>query len=81
MQKFIYVTYIKTTPERLWQALTDNEVMRQYWFGAQADCNWAPGSPWNLHFSNGVTMDSGEILEIEPPRRLVIKWRHEFFPE
>jgi uncharacterized protein YndB with AHSA1/START domain len=78
---FIYVSYIRTTPEKLWWALTDAEFMKQYWFGVHAESQWTPGSPWRLIFSDGRVADSGEILEADPPRRLVIKWRNEFKPE
>ena len=43
--KFVYVTYIRTTPERLWAALTDPQTIRQYWFGMTAECDFKPGSP------------------------------------
>lgn len=78
---YVYVTYIRSTPERVWSALTDAEFIRQYWFGMDVRCDWKPGSPWQLSFSDGRVADSGEILEADPPRRLVIKWRNEFRPE
>lgn len=78
---FVYVTYIRTTPEKLWSALTDPEFMKQYWFGMHAESDWKLGSPWRLIFSDGRVADAGEILESDPPRRLVIRWRNEFKPE
>ena len=78
---FVYVTFIRTTPERLWSALTDPQFMRQYWFGVHADTDWTVGSPWQLVFADGRIADTGEIVEADPPRRLVIKWRNEFRPE
>ena len=45
---FVYVTYIRTTPERLWSALTDAEFMKQYWFGVHCESKWTAGSPWKL---------------------------------
>jgi uncharacterized protein YndB with AHSA1/START domain len=74
---FVYVTYIRTTPEKLWSALTDAEFMRQYWFGMHCECQWTPGSSWKLVSSSGQVLDSGEIIEAEPPRRLVIRWQHQ----
>jgi uncharacterized protein YndB with AHSA1/START domain len=44
-------------------------------------CDFRPGSPWSLSFEDGRVADTGEILEAEPPRRLVIRWRNEFRPE
>jgi uncharacterized protein YndB with AHSA1/START domain len=78
---FVYVTYIRTTPERLWSALTDAEFIRQYWFGMRAESQWTAGSPWKLVSRDGRTYDAGEIVEAEPPRRLVIRWQHRNKPE
>ncbi|HEY6517488.1 MAG TPA: SRPBCC family protein [Steroidobacteraceae bacterium] len=78
---FMYVTYIRTTPEKLWSALTDPATMKQYWFGMHQDSDWLPGSAWKLVFPDGRIADSGEVVEAERPRRLVIKWRNEFKPE
>jgi uncharacterized protein YndB with AHSA1/START domain len=78
---FVYVTYIKTTPERLWSALTTREFTQQYWLGAYCESDWKPGSPWKLAFADGRLADAGEIVEVDPPRRLVIKWRNEWKAE
>ncbi len=78
---FVYVTYIRTTPEKLWSALTDAEVMKQYWFGMHAESQWTAGSPWKLVSEKGEIFDTGEIIEAEPPRRLVIRWQNQFRPE
>jgi uncharacterized protein YndB with AHSA1/START domain len=80
-EQFIYVTYIRATPEKLWQALTDQTFVRQYWFGMTQDCSWEKGAPWVLKFEDGRIADAGEVLEADPPRRLVLKWRHELIPE
>jgi len=50
---FVYVTYIRTTPEKLWEALTDPQFIQQYWLGATAACSWKKGSPWKLVFPDG----------------------------
>ena len=78
---FVYVTYIRTTPEKLWSALTDAQFMKQYWFGVHGESQWKPGSPWKLVSRDGQILDSGEIVEAEPPRRLVIRWQHQNKPE
>ena len=78
---FVYVTYIAATPEQVWQALTDPQAIRKYWFGITAECDWKPGSPWRLKFQDGRTADSGEVIEAIPHKRLVLKWRNEFKPE
>jgi uncharacterized protein YndB with AHSA1/START domain len=77
----MYVTYIRTTPEKLWSALTDPATMKQYWFGMHQESDWLPGSAWKLVFPDGRIADAGEVVEAERPRRLVIKWRNEFKPE
>lgn len=78
---FMYVTYIRTTPEKLWSALTDAATMRQYWFGMHQASDWLVGSAWQLIFPDGRIADAGEVIEADRPRRLVIKWRNEFKPE
>ena len=79
---FVYVTYIRTTPQKLWSALTtDTEFMKQYWFGMHCASDWTAGSSWKMVSPEGVIYDSGEILEAEPPRRLVIRWQHQKSPE
>ncbi len=78
---FVYVTYIRTTPERLWSALTDPEFMKQYWFGMRCESGWTVGSPWKLVAPDGEIYDAGEIVEADPPRRLVIRWQHQKQPE
>ena len=78
---FVYVTYIRTTPERLWSALTDPAEMRRYWFGNHCESAWRAGSPWTMVRGDGVVVDDGEIVESDPPRRLVIRWQHRNKPE
>ena len=78
---FVYVTYIRTAPEKLWSALTDPEVMKEYWFGCRCESEWTAGSPWKLVYADGSIADSGEIVEAEPPRRLVIRWQNQLKPE
>jgi uncharacterized protein YndB with AHSA1/START domain len=79
---FVYVTYIRTTPEKLWSALTnDVNFMKQYWFGTHCDSQWTPGSSWKMVSPDGSVSDAGKIVEAEPPRRLVIRWQHQKKPE
>jgi len=78
---FVYVTYIRATPERLWSALTDPEFMKQYWFGMHCESEFTTGSPWKLVNDSGEVWDAGEIVESDPPRRLVIRWEHQMRPE
>jgi uncharacterized protein YndB with AHSA1/START domain len=78
---FVYVSYIRTTQEKLWSALTDPEFMKQYWFGNRCESGWTAGSPWKMVSGDGAVLDAGEIVEAEPPRRMVIRWRHQHKPE
>jgi uncharacterized protein YndB with AHSA1/START domain len=79
---FVYVTYIRTTPEKLWSALTrDVEFMKQYWFGTHCQSEWTAGASWKMVRADGSICDAGEIIESEPPRRLVIRWQHQDKPE
>ena len=77
---FVYVTFIRTTPDKLWEALTDPQFIRQYWFGTTVECGWKKGSPWKMVGSDGRLVDTGEILEIDPPRRMIIRWQNEWNP-
>jgi uncharacterized protein YndB with AHSA1/START domain len=78
--RFAYVTYIRTTPEKLWRALTDPEFTRKCWFDTWQDCEWKKGASWKIVAPDGRVADSGEVLEIDPPRRLVLKWQHQLKP-
>ena len=80
-EKFIYVTYIRTTAEKLWDALTKPEFNREYWFGSHQDCRWEQDANWELRRADGTLTDSGHVLEIDRPHRLVLSWRNEFRPE
>lgn len=79
--RFVYVTYIRTTPATLWRALREPEFTRQYWVGTWQESTWQPGASWRNMIPDGRVADSGEVLEIEPQRRLVLSWRNEFVPE
>lgn len=72
--EFVYVTYIRTTPEHLWQALTDPAFTARYW-GATYDTNWTKGSTYGLTQAGVRVDDPGQvILESDPPRRLSYTW-------
>lgn len=69
--RFVYVTYIRTTPERLWQALTTAEFSRQYWWGREVESDFRPGSPIRYRYDDGAELDiEGEILAADPPALL-----------
>ena len=79
--RFVYVTYIRTTPEKLWAALTQPEFTKQYWFGVTMKSEWKAGASWEMAYDDGRVMDAGEIVEADPPRKLVMRWNHQFRPE
>jgi uncharacterized protein YndB with AHSA1/START domain/DNA-binding transcriptional ArsR family regulator len=77
---FVYTTYIETTPERIWQALTDPAFTDRYW-GATFDTDWKPGSTMTWHQFGVTIADPGQVvLESEPYRRLSYTW-HSFPPD
>ncbi len=79
--EFVYVTYIRTTPEKLWRALTEPEFTRKFWVATVQECEWKVGAPWKLLAPDGRVADAGEVLEIDLPRKLVLSWQNHLFPE
>ena len=68
----VFEIYIKTTPERLWQAITDDAMRQRYNFGVGVQSDWKPGSPYQgFHPGAGIAIAEGENVEVDPPRRLV----------
>lgn len=77
---FVYVTYIRILPEKLWHALTTPEIIQQYRFGMKVESEWKIGSTWRM-YADGSLMDSGEILASVSHQRLVLSWLNEWKPE
>jgi uncharacterized protein YndB with AHSA1/START domain len=72
---FAYAMHIKTTPEKLWEALTSNEFWQEYWGGVwRVESNWRAGSPLKFFTGDGKFFSQGEILESDPPKRLSYTW-------
>lgn len=69
--RHVYTVYVRATPERLWAAITDPEATRRYYYGTLVQSDWQPGSAMRYVYPNGSLAADGEILEIDPPRRLV----------
>src|SRR5437867_8866297 len=68
----VFEIYIKTTPERLWEAITDTELRSQYSFGVRVNSDWTAGSRYEgVHPMADGLLSEGENLEVDPPRRLV----------
>jgi len=72
----VFEIYIKTTPERLWEAITDSELRSRYSFGVGVSSDWTPGSRYEaVHPQSATPISEGENLEVDPPRRLVQSFR------
>src|SRR5918995_1105296 len=72
----VFEIYIRTTPERLWEAITDHEMRRKYQFGVGVISDWTPGSRYEgVHSQAPAAIFEGENLEVDPPRRLVQTFR------
>lgn len=79
---YVYVTYIATTPEKLWQALHDVDLMREWWVDPKAGCarvnvsDWQPGSRWEHTRvdGSGIVDIVGKVVDNTPPRRLEFTW-------
>lgn len=77
-ERFVYVTYIASTPDKVWTALLESDVTRKYWGGHVnvPTSGWKKGSQWKhiADSGNGTVRVVGEVLEIVPQRRLVLSW-------
>ena len=67
----VFEVFIKTTPERLWEAITDPKLRARYSFGVETHSDWTPGSEYKAGVPGVVEIGAGENLEVDPPRRLV----------
>ena len=78
----VFEIYIRTTPERLWEAITDPDIRAKYNFGARVESDWTAGSPYLMaHPGAADPLGEGENLEVDPPRRLVQSMRALWGPE
>ncbi len=67
----VYEIYIRTTPERLWRAITDGSDTARYSYGTAVSSTWQPGAPMTYSYPDGTLAAEGVVLEADPPRRLV----------
>ncbi|MBV9990493.1 MAG: SRPBCC family protein [Alphaproteobacteria bacterium] len=81
MTRFVYVTYIRATPDAVFDALTRPEFTTRYWAGTTQTSEWKAGAALGVHTPDGRLWDSGEVLEIDRPRKLVMRWLNEGFAE
>jgi uncharacterized protein YndB with AHSA1/START domain len=71
--EFVYTTYIETSAEKLWHALTDGDFTERYWFGHRVASDWKAGSPYAFA-KQGTPTIKGKVLISDPPRRLAYTW-------
>src|ERR1700680_2148203 len=71
--EFVYTTYIETSVEKLWEALTDGDFTERYWFGHRVTSDWKAGSPYRFAQQGAPTID-GKVLLVDPPLRLAYSW-------
>ena len=72
----VYEVYIRTTPERLWAAITSPEYTRRYFFGGWYESSWQPGAPYRTLLEDGSTPFEGTLIEVDPPRRLAYTFHY-----
>jgi uncharacterized protein YndB with AHSA1/START domain len=73
--KFVYVTYIRATPEKVWEALTKPDISEKYWFGYRVAADGRPGDYMTATSAAGKLAHRDPILESDPPHRLVYAWK------
>jgi uncharacterized protein YndB with AHSA1/START domain len=78
--RFVYVTYIRTTPAMLWDALRKSEFTRDYWFGTALESTWKTGASWAALMPDGRLNTEGTVLECDPMKRLVLSWQPRINP-
>jgi len=71
----LFEIYINATPEKIWQALTDGAMTQQYYFGTSVKSDWKAGSPYQYLMPDGSSMLDGEVVEVDPPKRLVTTFK------
>ena len=79
--EYLYVIYIRGTQEKVWEALTSPEFTRRYWMGVSMVSEFVAGADWKLMIPDGRVADTGKVIELERPKRLVVTWKNEFLPE
>ena len=70
----VYVTYIASSPQKVWKALTSSDFTTQYFFDRTVESDWKTGSPWMLRKPDGSTDVGGTVREANPPSKLTLSW-------
>lgn len=79
--RHVFAVDIRTTPEALWDAITRPEFTRQYFHETAVNSTWERGAPFAYRMASGAVAAHGEVLECDPPRRLVISWKFDYSPD
>lgn len=77
----VYTVYVRATPERVWEGVTNGELTRRYFHETTFVAELKPGAQLEYRYTDGRTAVTGEILEVDPPRRLSYTWRALYDPE
>jgi uncharacterized protein YndB with AHSA1/START domain len=75
--RFVYVTYIRATPQAIWDELTDPERNKLFWSGYHQQTSWKVGDDYEIVGPDGRAWDTGKVLANEPPKRLCVTWLHQ----
>jgi uncharacterized protein YndB with AHSA1/START domain/DNA-binding transcriptional ArsR family regulator len=70
---FVHAVYIRATPQAIWRAITETDFTLRYFYGSAVECDWRPSSPYRMTIEGELQIE-GQILEVDPPRRLVQSW-------
>jgi uncharacterized protein YndB with AHSA1/START domain len=74
--RFVYVTYIRAEPEKIWEALTDPEQNKAFWGGYHQQSSWTVGADYAIAGPDGRIWDTGKVLACDPPKHLSVSWLH-----
>ncbi|HTJ00481.1 MAG TPA: SRPBCC family protein [Dongiaceae bacterium] len=72
--KLVYTTYIRSTPKKVWAAITEPKFTRQFWGGIANISDWKKGAPWEHRAADNDLYLTGKVMEYTPPQRLVLTW-------
>jgi uncharacterized protein YndB with AHSA1/START domain len=79
LETHVFQIFIRTTPEKLWQAVTDGDFTQHYYFGTRVESTWQPGAPYTYSHDGGLLLE-GEVLEVNPPQKLVTTFVPHYVP-
>jgi uncharacterized protein YndB with AHSA1/START domain len=75
--RFLYVTYIRAAPDRIFQALTDPAQNKAFWGGYSQKSSWKVGDDYAIVSGDGDAWDTGKVLACDPPKRISVSWTHQ----